>query len=119
MTRLAFAVLGFCVSALVQADDGDRLIFEGYDPLSGSKTSIVLRGGDYYMDDAYMDGAQMEELRHENMPQDGLSLAMVDRIGRPNMFYLVLPRKLDIFTNCEFGPCNYRRSVLGICCESP
>ena len=70
-----------------------------------SMTSIVLRNGEYYMD-----GERMEQLRHENMPRDGLSLAMVNRVGRPNMYYLVLPRKLDIFTNCEFGPCNFRRS---------
>ena len=113
MTRIVFAFLCFCLFATVQADDEGRLIFEGYDPMWESETSIVIRDGAYYMD-----GERMEELRHEKMPKDGLSLAMVNRVGRPNMFYLVLPRKLDIFINCEFGPCTYRRSIVGRCCEA-
>ena len=114
MTRVVvFAFFGFCVSATVQANDGDRFVFEGYDSMWEATTSIVFRDGDYYMD-----GLRMEQLRHENMPRDGLSLAIVDRIGQPNLYYLVLPRKLDIFINCEFGPCNYRRSIIGRCCGS-
>ena len=72
---------------------------------------IVKRSGEYYMD-----GSEMEQLRHPNMPKDGLSLAMKDRVGRPNMYYLVLPHKVDIYFNCEFGSCAFRRSIIGSCC---
>lgn len=95
-------------------DDDSKSVFSGFDALWGSTARIVFRDGAYYLD-----GELMEELRHENMPEDGLSLAMVNRVGRPDMYYLVLPRKLDIYTNCEFGDCGLRRSVIGSCCESP
>lgn len=72
---------------------------------------IVKRGGKYYMD-----GSEMETLRHSNMPKDGLSLAMKDRIGRPSMYWVVLPKKLDIYVNCEFGSCIFKRSIIGTCC---
>lgn len=96
------------------AEEQETLIFEGYDPVMQWDTTIVLRNGEYYLD-----RQKMEELRHPNMPQDGLSLAMEDRVGRPNMYWLVLPRKLDVFVNCEFGQCTYKRSIIGTCCVLP
>ena len=112
---LALMLAGLCLqsAAATAADDG-TIVFEGYDPLWESNTTIVKRDGTYYMD-----GGKMEELRHPNMPSDGLSLTLTSRVGRPNMYYVVLPRMLEIYINCEFGACTFRRSITGSCCESP
>ena len=109
-----FAPLLLVASLHAQAEGGDGLVFEGRDPVWGSTTTVVRRDGVYYMD-----GERMEELRLRNMPPDGLSLAMVNRIGRPSMYYLVLPRKLDLYVNCEHGACTYKRSIVGRCCAEP
>lgn len=95
----------------LNAEEPETLIFEGHDPVMQWDTTIVLRNGKYYLD-----GQEMEKLRHPSMPQDGLSLAMKDRVGRPNMYWLVLPRMLDVFVNCEYGQCTYKRSIIGTCC---
>ena len=100
-----------CVSA-GDADATDTIAFQGYDPLWQDTFTLVKRHGEYLVD-----GAAMEELRHPNMPPDGLSLAMKDRIGRPDLYYLVLPKKLDIYVNCEFGSCPFQRSLIGTCCQ--
>ena len=99
---------------MLSAEESGTLIFEGFDPVMQWDTAIALRNDKYYMD-----GQEMEELRHPNMPQDGLSLAMKDRVGRPNMYWLVLPRMLDVFVNCEFGQCTHKRSIVGPCCVLP
>lgn len=118
------AVLGILTSAVVgtYAWAADKAVFTGCDrhmaktygeDCSSWTVTIVKRGGKYYMD-----GSEMELLRHPDMPNDGVSLAMKDRVGRPNMYYLVLPKKLDIYVNCEFGSCTYKRSIIGTCCTS-
>lgn len=68
---------------------------------------VERRNGRYYMD-----GDEMERKRHPNISRGGLSLAMKDRIGSPNMYYVVRhPTRLDIYVNCEFGPCGFKRSI--------
>lgn len=75
---------------------------------------IVKRGGVYYKD-----GREMVVGRHSNMPDYGLSLALKSRVGEPpDTYYLVTPRNLDIYTECEFGECRYRRSIENAeCCD--
>lgn len=82
------------------------MVFEGYDPLWQAQTVIVEHDGAYYMD-----GEPMDELRHRNMPAEGLSLAMRDRIGNPDNYFLVRHGRLEIYTNCEHGPCQLKRSI--------
>ena len=86
-------------------------MFSGYDTYLGARTKIVERDGKYWMD-----GHEMEKNRHPNMPKRGLSLTMKERVGRPNIYYVVRPYKVDIYINCEFGKCEFRRSVTGECC---
>ncbi len=97
--------LALALSGAVVADDG-AVIFEGYDPLWQAPTVIVERGGRYYMD-----GDEMDKLRHPNMPADGLSLALRDRRGNPDNYFLIRDRKMDIYIDCEFGPCSLKRSI--------
>ena len=85
------AMLVMGLSSVTSSADDSTVIFQGYDPLWQDTVIIVERRGEYFMD-----GSAMEVLRHPNMPTDGLSLAMKDRIGRPDLYYLVLPNKLDI-----------------------
>lgn len=105
MSRCAFgaALLAFTVSSST-ADDS-AVIFEGYDPLWQAQTIIIKRDGAYFMD-----GEEMEELRHPNMPADGLALAIRDRIGAPDSYFLLRGGRLEIYVNCEFGPCTRKRS---------
>jgi len=96
MPRVAIAILIIMSRIIVsQAEDGEVLIFEGIDPLSDSLTSIALLGGGRWY---FMDGQRMKELRHANMPSDGLASTVADRTGRLDNLYLLLPCKLDIFT---------------------
>ena len=113
--RLAPRLTGILLLAATCAHgQNERVVFEGYDPLWQSTIRVVNRGGTYYMD-----FERMEELRHPNMPSDGLSLAMTNRIGRPSMYWVILPRKIDVYIGCEFGACTYKRSIIGTCCEAP
>ena len=59
-----------------------------------------------------MHGRKMQALRHRSMPTHGVSLAMPNRIGQPDNYFLVTPRAVHIYANCEFGPCGHRRVVL-------
>ncbi len=93
------------LSGAVVADDG-VVIFEGYDPLWQAPTVIVKRGVRYYID-----GDEMDQLRHPKMPTDGLSLALRDQRGNPDNYFLIRDRKMDIYTDCEFGPCTWKRSI--------
>ena len=106
---LAISVL---LSVALTAAAAEEVIFEGYDTRLGFETKIVMQDGKYYMD-----SEEMEELRHKNMPKDGISLAMKDRIGRPNMYWLVLPKMVELYINCEFGKCKFKRSIIGRCCK--
>ena len=90
-----------------------KAIFAGRDTRLGYDMKIEDRNGTYYMD-----GSRMERARHENMPKGGLSLAMTDRIGDPDMYYVVKPKMVDIYVNCEFGPCEFKRSIIGTCCTA-
>lgn len=121
--RLVTVCLLVLASLLAFGSEAEREVFTGCDrhmattfgeSCSSWTIRIVEQDGRYLMD-----GQPMEELRHANMPSDGLSLAMIDRVGRPNMYYLVLPRQLDIYINCEFGACTFRRAIIGECCTSP
>ena len=67
----------------------------------------------------FIDGSEMEELRHASMPRDGLSLAMKDRIGEPSLYWHILPGKIDLYINCEFGTCELKRSIKETCCPDP
>ena len=93
------------LSSAAIADDG-TIIFSGYDPLWQAPTVIEERDGQYWMD-----GQPMEEIRHLAMPTMGLSLALQDRIGSPDNYFLIHDQVLHIYTNCELGPCTLRRSI--------
>ena len=98
-------VLTLAFSGAAFADDGTT-IFRGYDPLWQAPTVIEERDGQYWMD-----GQPMEEIRHPEMPSIGLSLALQDRIGSPDNYFLIHDQVLHIYTNCELGPCTLRRSI--------
>ena len=88
----------------------ERLVFEGYDPLMQEEVTIVRRGGVYFMD-----GHEMEELSHPKMPLEGLSVVVKDRIGPPSSYYLIRFCKIEVYVNCEFGPCNHLHSIANGC----
>lgn len=94
------------MAARVTNGDKDAVIFEGYDSLWQTQTKIERRDGRYYLD-----GDRMEEKRHRNMPNDGLSLVLVDRIGEPDNYFLVRDGWMDIYTGCEYGPCTLKRTI--------
>ena len=106
-------------------EENEQLVFEGDDThfaeqYGGDKpdwhVKIVRRGGKYI----YIAGNVEEELteaRHPNMPVDGLSLALVQRIGRPDNYFLILPNMVEVYTNCEYGGCNHKRDIIGRCCN--
>ena len=94
------------VAARVTNGDKDAVIFEGYDSLWQTQTKIERRDDRYYLD-----GDRMEEKRHRNMPNDGLSLVLVDRIGDPDIYFLVRDGRMDIYTGCEYGPCTLKRTI--------
>lgn len=94
------------VTARVADGDNDVVIFESYDSLWQSQTKIERRDGQYYLD-----GDKMEEKRHRNMPNDGLSLVLVDRVGEPDNYFLVRNGRMDIYTGCEYGPCTLKRTI--------
>ena len=100
---LGTALLAFSVGSAT-ADDS-TIIFAGHDPFWQAQTTIVKRDDVYFMD-----GEEMEELRHANMPADGLALAIRDRIGAPDNYFLLRDGRLEIYVNCEFGPCTKKRS---------
>lgn len=112
MIRKTALVLSGMLLSVLTVNASEKVIFEGYDTHLGFETIIVMQDGKYYMD-----GGEMEELRHKNMPKDGISLAMKDRIGRPNMYWLVLPKMVELYVNCEFGKCRFKRSIIGKCCQ--
>ena len=94
------------VAARVTNGDKDAVIFEGHDSLWQTQTKVERRDGRYYLD-----GDRMEEKRHRNMPNDGLSLVLVDRIGEPDNYFLVRDGRMDIYTGCEYGPCTLKRTI--------
>lgn len=83
-----------------------QIVFDGYNPVMEWDTMVVSRDGKYYMD-----GEEMEILRHPNMPKEGLALTMKNRVGQPNIYWLILEERIDMYLNCETGPCKYKRSV--------
>ena len=89
------------------SDFESSLVFRGYDPHLGSHVKIEKSGGVYMMD-----GMVMEVRRHPQIAGEGLSLVIVDRVGEPDMYYVLhRPDELSIYVNCEFGPCRYKRSI--------
>ena len=65
-------------------------------------------------DDGYtMDGMAMEVRRHSNITHEGLSLTIQDRVGEPDMYYVLDAKRqtLALYVNCESGPCTYKRSI--------
>ena len=94
------------IPARVINGDKDAVIVEGYDPLWQTQTKIERRDGRYFLD-----GDRMEEKRHWNMPNDGLSLVLIDRIGEPDNNFLVRDGRMDIYTGCEYGPCTLKRTI--------
>ena len=107
-------LIGSSQFSVSTASAEDSVVFEGHDPLWETTTAIVDRDGIYFLD-----GSEMEELRHVSMPSEGLSLAMKDRIGEPSMYWLILPRQMDLYINCEFGACELKRSIKRACCSDP
>lgn len=97
--------LTLALSNAAIADDG-TIIFSGYDPLWRAPTVIEERDGHFWMD-----GQPMEATRHPETPSIGPSLALQDRIGNPDNYFLIHEQVLHIYTNCEFGPCTQRRSI--------
>ena len=55
----------------------------------------------------------MEVRRHSNITHEGLSLAIQDRTGEPDMYYVLDAKRqtLALYVNCEFGPCTYKRTI--------
>ena len=106
---------------LVGCTPTPQLLFEGCDAYQAERygetcdawhVDVVRIGPAYYMGDE-----PMEPMRHPAMPREGLSLAVKDRVGSPNLYYVVLPGRLDIYADCEFGDCRFKRSVRGTCCD--
>ena len=127
MEFLKSMVIGALIASMahmayaLEEKNQDTVIFLGCDYKMATKFSescvywtieIVKRRGKYIMDNL-----EMEELRHRNMPKEGLSLVIKDRIGQPNLYYLVLPKKLVVYSNCEIGSCTSKREITGDCCE--
>ena len=94
------------MAARVTNGNKDAVIFEGYDSLWQTQTKIERRDGRYCLD-----GDRMEEKRHRNMPNDGLSLVLADRIGEPDNYFLVRDGWMHIYTGCEYGPCTLKRTI--------
>ena len=53
------------------------------------------------------------ELERWNVPSiQGESYAIVDRVGSPDNLYVIQPDgRLGFWTNCEFGPCDKKRTM--------
>ena len=103
--RVTALFVAFMVTSVALADE---VVFEGYDPLWQATTVVEKRGDGYFMD-----GDAMDELRHRNMPNGGLSLAIRARTGAPDNYFLIRDGRMDIYVNCEFGPCRKKRSIAG------
>ena len=120
LTLAATAILmSSCLLLVPVSNSEDNAVFRGHDPLWDAPIAIVARGGTYFLNDAFMKDTEMEELRHANMPTTGLSLALKERSGKPSMYWLVLPERVDLYTSCEIGPCELKRSIKGTCCSDP
>ena len=109
ITIVALALAAPTAPALAQGGNSENgLVFTGYDPVLGIHVRIEKSGGVYMMD-----GMAMEVRRHPNIPDRGISLAIVDRVGKPdNYFVLHRQGELSIYVDCEFGPCRYKRSIM-------
>ena len=103
--RISLTVVALAFASVVGAD---TVVFKGYDPLWQAITVVEKRADQYFMD-----GDVMDKLRHRNMPKGGLSLAIRDRIGAPDNYFLIRDGRMDVYTNCEFGPCRKKRSIRG------
>ena len=92
----------------------DWRMADNYDETCDDWVVRIVKRADIY----YKDGSQMIVARHRNMPDYRLSLAFASRFGPPDTYYLVTPKNLDIYTECEFGECRYRRSIEHAqCCD--
>ena len=105
-----FGTISTAFAALVFAGTvaADTVVFRGFDPLWEALTVVTEHAGEYFMD-----GDAMDVLRHPNMPSEGLSLALRDRIGAPDNYFLIRDGRMDVYTNCEFGPCRKKRTISG------
>ena len=90
------------------AGEEGEMAFRGYDPVWKSDT-VIRKGSAGYT----MDGAEMEVRKDPRIRHRGIPLAMVDRIGKPNMYYVldIEGGKLAIYVNCEFGTCTHKRTI--------
>ena len=95
----------------------ESILFHGYDTFQAERFGepkhdwlvVIEKTDDGYM----MDGMAMEVRRHSNIKHEGLSLAIQDRTGEPDMYYVLDAKRqtLAIYVNCEIGPCTYKRSI--------
>ena len=106
VTFAAIVITSLLAAAGAARPDDGAVMFRGYDPLWQAPTIVVRRDGRYYMD-----GAALDELRHRNMPAGGISLAIRDRRGAPDIYFLIRDRAMEIYVDCEFGPCRFKRSI--------
>lgn len=95
-------------SPLKDGRQPESLLFHGHDTVLNSSVVIEKTDNGYTMD-----GMAMEVRRHSNITHEGLSLVMQDRIGEPNMYYVLDAKRetLALYVNCEFGPCAYKRTI--------
>ena len=94
-----------------------------YDPKFGVVVAIKRVGGTYYLhiqDGVFGDGeyeletwhSSMPHYGHKNLRRGGRIFVMVDRIGAPAIYYVLTETgDLDVYLNCEFGPCSYDRTM--------
>ena len=89
-----------------------------HDPKFNSRVTIKKVGGTYYLQDFL--GKHMLETWHSSVPRyghkniraSGRIFTMVDRIGEPNIYYVLTETgSLNVYLNCEFGPCSYSRTM--------
>ena len=99
---------GLQAPSVEEGRQDESILFHGHDTVFDSPVVIEKTDKGYTMD-----GTAMEERRHSNITHEGLSLAMQDRIGEPNMYYVldVKRQTLTLYVNCEFGPCTYKRTI--------
>ena len=114
-----------CAPDTTETGSHESPIEDGRQPESllfhGNDTFLAERFGEHdwpvvieKTDNGYtMDGMAMEERRHSNITHEGLSLVMQDRIGEPDMYYVLDAKRetLALYVNCEIGPCTYKRTI--------
>ena len=138
LAMLAILTLPGCFQSEHTASEPDPLR-DGFEPETTFDGELMFYGCDHHLARLYEErcehwmvrivrhddgqyqmipGGPLEELRHSDIPAAGVSLTLVDRVGEPDTYYVLKPRKVDVWLNCEFGPCRYRRTIQGSCCDA-